>query len=147
MPCCSSCRRRTTWRACITLANSSRSVSIVGSTGSIGTQALDVIRASKDEFEVVALGAYRSVEILAGQIEEFHPKVVAVVDEQAAKDLVEAIPAGTEVLVGEDALRQVAELGDTVLNAVVGFAGLPVTLAALRSGRRLALANPRAAAV
>jgi 1-deoxy-D-xylulose-5-phosphate reductoisomerase len=117
------------------------SVSLVGSTGSIGTQTLDVVRAEPERYEVVALGAARSVDLLADQAREFRPAVVAIADEALAPTLKERVPAGTEVLGGADALATIARTGDVVMNACVGFAGLPVTLAALSSGRRLALAN------
>ena len=116
-------------------------VSLVGSTGSIGTQAVEVVEAAPERFRVVALAASRSVETLAAQAKALRPEVVAVADEHFAPALARAVPAGTEVLAGPDALAQVASIGDVVLNAVVGFAGLPVTLAALESGKRLALAN------
>ena len=118
-----------------------RSVSLVGSTGSIGTQTLDVIRASGRDYEVVALGAGSSVAVLAEQVREFRPRLVAIADDSLAGDLRDAVPAGTEVLAGPDSLAAIAREGDVVVNGVVGFAGLPVTLAALDSGRRLALAN------
>jgi len=116
-------------------------VSIVGCSGSIGIQALDVVAAEPDRFRVVALAARRSVEVLATQAKVFRPDVVAVADTEMAHALAAAVPKGTEVLAGEDGLCEVARRGQAVLNAVVGFAGLPVTLAALQSGRRLALAN------
>ena len=116
-------------------------VSLVGSTGSIGTQAVSVIESDPDRFRVVALGAWRSVETLATQAKALRPAVVAIADEKCAPALARAVPPGTEVLAGVEALVTVAAMGDVVLNAVVGFAGLPVTLAALESGRRLALAN------
>jgi 1-deoxy-D-xylulose-5-phosphate reductoisomerase len=116
-------------------------VSLVGSTGSIGTQAVEVICAEPDRFTVTALGAWRSVDLLAEQAKLLAPEVVAIGDEGLAAELAAAVPRGTEVLGGSDALAEVARRGDVVLNAVVGFAGLPVTLAALESGRRLALAN------
>jgi 1-deoxy-D-xylulose-5-phosphate reductoisomerase len=118
-------------------------ISIVGSTGSIGTQTLDVVRAEPDRFEVAALGAARSVDALVQQATEWHPKVVAIADESRAGELERRVPAGTEVRAGAAALASLAqEAGvDTVVNAVVGFAGLPVTLGALSSGKRLALAN------
>lgn len=118
-----------------------RSVSLVGSTGSIGTQALDVIRADPAGFEVVAIGAASSVGRLAEQAREFRPKVVAIADESLAGELAGVVPAGTEVLAGHESLAAIASGADVVVNGVVGFAGLPVTLAALRAGRRLALAN------
>jgi 1-deoxy-D-xylulose-5-phosphate reductoisomerase len=116
-------------------------VSIVGSTGSIGTQALDVIRTDRDRFDVHALGASTSVDALARQAVEFRPAVVAIADEGLAADLKARVPSGTEVRAGVDALASLATDADVVVNAVVGFAGLGVTLAALSAGRRLALAN------
>ncbi|HXZ82238.1 MAG TPA: 1-deoxy-D-xylulose-5-phosphate reductoisomerase [Acidimicrobiales bacterium] len=118
-----------------------RRVSIVGSTGSIGCQALDVISTARDDFLVEALGANRSVADLARQAVEFRPKVVAIGDAARAAELAAALPRGVEVRAGAQGLASLGELGDVVLNAVVGFAGLEVTVRALRSGRRLALAN------
>ena len=118
-----------------------KTVAIVGSTGSIGTQALDVVAAAPDEFRVAALAANRSAELLVEQVRAFRPEVVAVVDDEAAAEVEAALPQGVELLRGAGALAEVATRADIVLNAVVGFAGLPVTLAALRSGRTLALAN------
>jgi 1-deoxy-D-xylulose-5-phosphate reductoisomerase len=118
-----------------------RSVAVVGSTGSVGTQALDVVRAAPDRFDVVALGARRSVDALAQQVDEFRPAVVAVADEEAAAEVKGRLPVGTELRAGPDALASIAGSADVTLNAVVGFAGLPVTLAALEAGTRLALAN------
>src|SRR5579862_3035963 len=116
-------------------------LALVGSTGSIGTQAVDVVRANPGRFEVTAIGAATSVDRLAAQAEELRPAVVAIADEGLAPALKARVPAGTEVRAGADALASLASTADTVLNAVVGFAGLPVTLAALAAGRRLALAN------
>src|SRR5579862_4869179 len=116
-------------------------VALVGSTGSIGTQAVDVVRAAPGRFEVVAIGAATSVDRLVAQAEELRPKVVAIADEGRAPELKARVPTGTEVRAGAEALASLATTADTVLNAVVGFAGLPVTLAALAAGRRLALAN------
>jgi 1-deoxy-D-xylulose-5-phosphate reductoisomerase len=118
-----------------------RSVSLVGSTGSIGTQALEVIAQAPEEFRVVALGANSSVTALAEQANLFHPDVVGIVDASLVATLASLVPAGTEVISGPGVLSSLAGLGDVVLNAVVGFAGLSVTVEALRSGRRLALAN------
>ncbi len=116
-------------------------VSIAGSTGSIGTQALEVIGAEPDRFEVVALGAGSSVDALAEQARRWSPKVVAIAEPALAPSLREAVPPGTEVLAGPDALASIATLADVCVNGVVGFAGLGVTLAALEAGKRLALAN------
>ena len=118
------------------------SVAVVGSTGSIGTQTLEVVRTDPERYEVVALGAMRSVDLLAQQAQELRPPVVVLADEAApVEELARRVPAGTEVRVGADALAATAETADVVVNGVVGFAGLPVTLAALEAGRRLALAN------
>jgi 1-deoxy-D-xylulose-5-phosphate reductoisomerase len=118
-----------------------RTVSLVGSTGSIGTQAIDVIRSQPAEFRVVALGAATSVDALVAQAVELRPQQVAIVDPTRAAELAERVPPGTEVLVGPEALAEIATHAEVVVNGVVGFAGLPVTLAALYAGRRLALAN------
>jgi len=116
-------------------------VAVCGSTGSIGTQTLDVVRADPGRFEVVALGAASSVDELAEQAKDFRPPVVALADESRAADLAEQLPPGTELLAGPDALADIARDADVVVNGVVGFAGLPVTLASLEAGKRLALAN------
>ncbi len=118
-----------------------RSVSLMGSSGSIGTQALDVIRAEPDRFRVHALAAHRSAEALVAQAAEFHPDVVVIGDPALHADVRDGVPAGVEVLVGEEGLVAAARGADVVLNGVVGFAGLPVTMAALEAGKRLALAN------
>jgi len=118
-----------------------RSLAVLGATGSIGTQALDVVRADAENFEVVALGASSSVDLLATQAHEFRPKVVALADEARRDELESKVPVGTEVIAGPNALAEVSTSADVILNAVVGFAGLSVTLAALGAGRRLALAN------
>ncbi len=120
-------------------------VSLVGSTGSIGTQTLDVLEKVNAQdpgaYEVAAIGAYRSVTQLAEQARRCRPERVAIGDASLAAELEDAVPTGTEVLAGEGALAEIAKGSDVVVNAVVGFAGLPVTVAALRSGSRLALAN------
>jgi len=112
-------------------------VAIAGSSGSIGTQTLDVIRAERDAYEVVGLGVGTSVEALIDQAHEFRPAVVAVADPEHRARAAAALPFAE--VVGE--LPALVEGADVVVNAVVGFAGLPVTVEALRRGRRLALAN------
>ena len=116
-------------------------VAVLGSTGSIGTQTLEVVASVPDGLEVVALGAQRSVELLAEQARAFRPAVVAIGDPALAGALARLVPPGTEVLAGTEGLAQAATLADVAVNGVVGFAGLSVTLAALGAGRRLALAN------
>ena len=120
-----------------------KTVSLVGSTGSIGRQTLEVVRAEPDRYRIVALGASTSVEQLAAQVVEFRPAVVAIADASRAADLRAALPAGTEVEIhaGPESLAAIAGDADVVVNGVVGFAGLTVTLAALHAGHRLALAN------
>lgn len=118
-----------------------RSVSLVGSTGSIGTQAVEVIEAEPDRYRVAALGAFRSLDRLVEQAVALRPEYVAIGDATLAGELAARVPAGVEVLAGPEALAEIAEVGDVVVNGIVGFAGLPVTLSALRAGRRLALAN------
>jgi 1-deoxy-D-xylulose-5-phosphate reductoisomerase len=118
-----------------------RTVSVMGSSGSVGTQALDVIRSEPDRFAVHALAVHRSVDALVDQANEFHPVVVVVGDAGQVGDVRAGVPAGTEVLVGDEGMSEAARGADVVLNGVVGFAGLPVTLAALEAGKRLALAN------
>jgi len=119
----------------------SRTVSLVGSTGSIGTQAIEVVQASGGRFAVVALAAQRSVDLLAQQARALRPALVAIGDATLAPRLAELVPSRTEVVAGPEGLLAAATAADVVLNGVVGFAGLPVTMAALESGRRLALAN------
>ncbi|MBA2607532.1 MAG: 1-deoxy-D-xylulose-5-phosphate reductoisomerase [Actinobacteria bacterium] len=116
-------------------------VAVLGSTGSIGTQTLDVIDQNPDHFRVVALGANRSVDVLVAQANRYKPQVVAIGDESVSDAVRAGVPSGTRVVVGVDGLAEAATRADAVLNAVVGFAGLPVTLAALEAGKRLALAN------
>jgi len=116
-------------------------VSVLGSTGSIGTQTLEIIDSCSDDYEVISLGAAQSVEKLAEQAMQFRPKVVAIEDPELASDLVARLPAEIEVLAGPSALSEAAVMGDIAINGVVGFAGLPITMAVLQAGNRLGLAN------
>ena len=117
------------------------SVAVLGSTGSIGTQTLDVVAARPAEFDVVALGAARSVDLLVEQAQAFDPEVVAIADPLLGSAVEAGVPAGTTVLAGPGAMAEAAVAADVAINGVVGFAGLPVTLAVLAAGRRLGLAN------
>ena len=117
------------------------SVAVLGSTGSIGTQTLDVVADRPDEFDVVAIGAARSVGMLIEQASRFRPEVVAIADASLAADVVAGVPDGTEVLAGPDAMADAAVIAEVAINGVVGFAGLPGTLATLAAGKRLGLAN------
>jgi 1-deoxy-D-xylulose-5-phosphate reductoisomerase len=121
--------------------NSPVSVSVVGSTGSVGTQTLEVIRAEPGRFRVDCLGAFRSVDLLVAQAEEFRPRVVAIGDESLVGELAKRLPAGTELTGGAGALAAISGEADICVNGVVGFAGLGVTIGALAAGKRLALAN------
>ena len=121
-----------------------KKIVLLGSTGSIGTQSLDVIRAQG--YEVLALAAGRSVDKMLGQISEFSPKAVAMADEKAAEVLrtrLAGVTGAPRVYSGKDGLVALARMeeADVVLNAVVGIAGLPATLAALQAGHDVALAN------
>ena len=122
-------------------------LSLLGSTGSIGTQALEVVRnlrAQGEEVQVVALAARSSVQVLEAQAREFRPAVVAVFEEAAARSLRESLAdTGIPVLAGMEGLCQAAawETATTTLNAVVGMVGLQPTLAAIRAGKTVALAN------
>ena len=121
-----------------------KTIALLGSTGSIGTQSLDVARSQG--YTVQALAAHSSVEKLLGQIAEFHPRYVAVADPAACRKLKDALAgqAGApQVLEGPEGIVTLAGMGqaDVVLNAVVGIAGLGATLAALESGCDVALAN------
>ena len=118
-----------------------RDVVILGSTGSIGTQALDVIRRNPDRFRVVALSAGGSqLDLLAAQVAEFAPEAVAVGTDEAAARLRPQV-AGVEVLGAGGNEQLAARPADTVLNGITGAAGLRPTLAALAAGASLALAN------
>jgi len=117
-------------------------VAIAGSSGSIGTQTLDVVRecnaqAGTQTYEVVALGVGSSVDALVAQALEFRPKVVAVADPARRAEVATALPF-CEVVAD---MADIVVTADVVVNAVVGFAGLPVTIRTLQAGRRLALAN------
>ena len=119
-----------------------RTLSILGSTGSIGRQTLDVARACGHQ--VAALTVHRSVDLAEEQAREFQPELVAVVDENAAGDLKQRLADTTiRVVSGREGLMEAATLpqADTVVTAVVGIAGLEPTLAAIDQGKRIALAN------
>ncbi len=119
----------------------STSIALFGSTGSIGTQTLDVVRANPDRFTINVLGAHSKTEELLSQVNEFRPRIVAVADDARASVIRDRLPAGTEFICGPGAFEDVAGEADTVVNGVVGFAGLGVTIGALAAGKRLALAN------
>jgi 1-deoxy-D-xylulose-5-phosphate reductoisomerase len=119
-----------------------RRVCVIGSTGSIGTQALDVI-AENPGLEVCALAGGRNVKLLAEQVRRFAPPLVAVADGQDVSDLRGDLPGGTELLGGEDGLVELVARSkpDVLLSAVVGAVGLEPTLEGIRQGATLAIAN------
>ena len=116
-------------------------VAVLGSTGSIGTQTLDVIAASPERFEVVALSVATSLDAVIAQARAVHPEIVVVARDDDVAGVAAQLPASVAVLSGEDGLLAAVAAADIVVNAIVGFAGLPVTLATLAGGKRLALAN------
>lgn len=127
------------------MATSGQWVSVLGSTGSIGVNTLDVIGQHAQRYRVYALAANRSVDALLAQCLEHRPRYAVMADPDAAQDLAAKMPAEleTEVLQGEDALAAIvtAPEVDVVMAAIVGAAGLPSTLAAARAGKRVLLAN------
>ena len=117
-----------------------KSVVILGSTGSIGTQTLDVIAAYPEKFEVKALVCSKNISFLKEQIDRFHPQAVAVEDEEKAAHLRKQVKI--PVLSGRDGVMQIAATkADITLNALVGIGGLEPTLAAIAAGNDIALAN------
>ena len=114
-------------------------VAIAGSTGSIGTQTIDVIRADPDRFRVVGLSVGSSVDAVVAQAQELQPEVVAVADPSARRLVAEALANSPHIAVVDDATA-ICD-ADVVINGVVGFAGLPITMATLAAGHRLGLAN------
>ena len=118
-------------------------VAVLGSTGSIGTQALSVARDNPDRVQIVALAANRRADLVVRQCREFGVDHVALADEAAAAQARRLLPPSVDVGVGDAAVVELARLSDAdvVLNALVGAAGLRATVAALQSGKALALAN------
>jgi 1-deoxy-D-xylulose-5-phosphate reductoisomerase len=122
-----------------------KKVTILGSTGSIGLSALDVIEKNPERFRVVALAAGKNINLLKKQIEKFKPKMVAVSTKESALKLREALTAKTKVkiLYDEEGLKEIASFpsADIVISAISGSAGLIPTLAAIEAGKDIALAN------
>lgn len=119
-----------------------KAISILGSTGSIGTQTLDVVR-NLGNIEVKALSTNKNIDLLEKQIEEFHPKKVAVMDDEKAYELKKRIGSKIEVLKGLEGLCEIAEMDetDTVVTSVVGVIGLIPTFKAIQKKKNIALAN------
>ena len=121
-----------------------RGIAILGSTGSIGTQALDVVRDQRDALHVEVLSAHRNAELLIAQAKEFKPNAVVIGDDAKWKEVNDALfDDGIKVYSGAEALEQVVEVDgiDMVLTAMVGAAGLKPTLRAIDAGKHIALAN------
>ena len=120
-----------------------KKIAILGSTGSIGTQTLDVVRSNKD-IEVLALSAGRSIDKLERQIREFHPRLAAVWEESAARDLAVRISdTDTRVVSGMEGLLELARMPETqiLVTAIVGMIGIRPTMEAICAGKDIALAN------
>ena len=120
-----------------------KNIAILGSTGSIGTQTLDVVKANPDKLQVVAVAAHSNAKLLEEQINKFHPLVAALSDKDAAASLRKKYKGKTVILEGAEGLKTVATLpeADTVVGALVGYAGLAPILAAIHAKKHIALAN------
>lgn len=121
-----------------------KGVAILGSTGSVGTQALEVIASFPDQFELVVLTANTNADLLIDQAKKFQPNTVVIGDEQRYEEVKNALwEDDIKVYTGDEALQQVVEMGEiqVVLTAIVGFAGLYPTLRAIEAGKNIALAN------
>ncbi len=118
-------------------------IAVLGSTGSIGRSSLDVIANFPDRFRITYLTAHRNIQLLAEQVRRFRPRGIAVLDESQVDGLRRLVDGSTELLVGEECLCEVATRPDvdTVINSLVGFAGLLPTLRAIEAGKDIALAN------
>ena len=121
-----------------------QTVAILGSTGSIGTQTLDVIDRHSELFEVYALTAHSNIDLLVEQAKKYRPEVVAIADERHYKTLREALDGlPIKVFAGADSICQIAAMSpiDTVVTAMVGYSGLLPTVRAIEAGKKIALAN------
>jgi len=121
-----------------------KNIAILGSTGSIGTQALDVIRQNPDVFSAAVLTAQSNADLLIRQAIEFLPNAVVIGNDECYHKIKEALlPFPVKVFAGQDSLSQIVEMEeiDLVLNALVGYSGLKPTLNAIRAGKNIALAN------
>lgn len=123
-----------------------KAITILGSTGSIGTQTLDIVTHHPDKFRVVGLTAGRNIELLAEQIRTFKPEIVATSYPEKVAELTEAIsdiPNPPQILDGNQGVAEVARYGDaeSVVTGIVGCAGLLPTIAAIEAGKNIALAN------
>lgn len=120
-----------------------KKIALLGSTGSIGKQTLDVVRANKDKFTITSLAVQSNTKLLQAQIEEFKPKFAVVSDKRAGEAFKREYSGSCQILVGEEHLQDLAVSDDTdvLLTAVVGFTGLRPTIAGIKAGKNIALAN------
>ncbi len=119
-----------------------KNITILGSTGSIGTNALEVIRQKKDEFNVVALSGHTNYKLVMKQIKEFNPKYVSIGTEEGFEAIKKEFPE-VELFFGREGLKKLGELEETdiILTAVSGVIGIEATVEAIKKGKRIALAN------
>ena len=123
---------------------SMKNIAILGSTGSIGTQTLEVVQSNAEELSVVALAAGTSVDLMERQIREFHPLVAAMWSEEAAADLrVRVADLPVKIVAGMEGLLEIAQMpeSDVLVTAIVGMIGIRPTIAAIQAGKDIALAN------
>lgn len=120
-----------------------KNIAILGSTGSIGTQTLDVIANFPREFKATYLTANNNIPLLIEQIKQFTPKGVVVLQERSIKEIREAVGKEIEILFGEEGLNEIVQRNDVdiVVSSLVGFAGLRPTISAIKAKKRIALAN------
>ena len=123
-----------------------KAITLLGSTGSIGTQTLDIVEHHPDKFRLVGIAAGRNVTLLAEQVRQFKPEIVAICDESKLTELKDAIAdvdPQPQILAGKEGIVEVARYGDAeaVVTGIVGCAGLLPTIAAIKAGKDIALAN------
>lgn len=120
-----------------------KKISLLGSTGSVGTQTLDVVDQHPDKFEIIALSAGSNIERLIIQAHKYQPQVISVATKELAEQLKLHIPPHIKVVYGEEGLIEVATVSDAeiVVTAILGSRGLPATLAAIEEGKTIGLAN------
>lgn len=120
-----------------------KKISLLGSTGSVGTQTLEVVDQHPDEFEIVGLSAGKNIDRLIAQVNKYRPKIVSVATKQLAEQLKLHIPSNIRVVYEEEGLIEVATISEAemVVTAILGSRGLPATLAAIDQGKQIGLAN------
>ncbi len=121
-----------------------KKIAILGSTGSIGTQTLEIVRDNRSDLEVVALAAGSNVELMEKQVREFRPKLVSLQSEEACRDLADRLnDIQVTIVPGMEGLIQIAEMeeSDVLVTAIVGMIGIRPTIAAIKKGKDIALAN------